>query len=63
VTAGERKEISGGTTRIGWLRGLLLVAAVVGLGAVPAVVRLSLGGDPTWSTAADEGGASPGFAW
>lgn len=48
----ERKEISGDTPCIGWLWGLLLVAAVVVIGVVVQAAVLSLrGGDPTWSAA------------
>ena len=51
----ERREILGGTPRIGWLWGfllVLLVAAVVVLGvAVPTGVALLLGANAAWSAA------------
>lgn len=48
-----RREISGGTSRIDWLWGLVLVAAVV--------VLLPQGNDPTWSVALIVAGAL--IAW
>ncbi len=48
----ERRGISGDTPRLGWWGGLVLAAAVVGIGVVvPAAVLLHWGCDPTWFTA------------
>jgi len=48
----ERRTNSGDTPRIGWVWGLLLVAAVMVIGGlVPLAVLSLLGGDPLWSVA------------